>query len=172
VILLLTYRFADDSDVKLLASLRLDFLELVPTDDEYYEIRENLKDYFKTKLSTGQCVVMLAEDDAAIIGTGILFFYDTIPSVSNRTGRCGYIESLYVHPAYRRQKIGTLLLTKLVEFAREKECLAIMLNATEESKNLYSRHGFNAKDNYMIYEIPNKMLTKNSGPVHPNYVEI
>ncbi|WP_164880577.1 GNAT family N-acetyltransferase [Clostridium manihotivorum] len=169
---MLTYRFADDFDVKLLASLRLDFLELVPTDDEYYEIRENLKDYYKAKLSTGQCAVMLAEDDAAIIGNGILSFYDTVPSIDNRTGKCGYIESIYVHPDYRRQKIGTLILTKLVEFAREKECLAIILNATDDSKDLYSRHGFKSKDNYMIYEIPNKMLTKNVDPVHPNYVDI
>ncbi|MBK1812093.1 GNAT family N-acetyltransferase [Clostridium sp. YIM B02505] len=163
---MLSYRFTDEKDVHLLVSLRLDFLELIPTDENYYEIKENLKKYFEEKMANKSCVVMLAEDNAAIIGTGMLFFYDSVPSIKNKTGKSAHITNLYVHQSYRKQKIGTLILTKLVEFAREKECYDILLNASYDSKELFSRHGFKKEENSMIYEVPNKKLTKDTSELY------
>ncbi|GKU24888.1 GNAT family N-acetyltransferase [Clostridium folliculivorans] len=163
---MLSYRFADEKDVHLLVSLRLDFLELISTDEEYYELKENLKKYFEEKMHYESCVVMLAEDNAAIIGTGMLSFYDSIPSIKNKTGKSAHITNLYVHESYRKQKIGALLLTKLVEFAREKECYSISLNASDDSKDLFSRHVFKKVEGGMIYEVPNKKLIKDNSELY------
>jgi N-acetylglutamate synthase-like GNAT family acetyltransferase len=161
-----TYRFADDKDLHLLVSLRLDFLELIPTDDNYYEIKENLKRYFKENMKDESCVVILAEDNSAIIGAGMLSFYDSVPSIKNRTGKTANITNIYVHEAYRKQKIATLILTKLIEFAREKECYAILLNASDDSKELFSRHGFRKVENSMIYEVLNEKLIKDNSELY------
>ncbi|GFP76061.1 GNAT family N-acetyltransferase [Clostridium fungisolvens] len=163
---MLSYRFADEKDVNLLISLRLDFLELIPTDELYYDLKEELKNYFEEKMHNESCVVMFAEDNAAIIGTGMLLFYDSVPSIKNKTGKSAHLTNLYVHESYRKQKIGTLILTKLVEFAREKECYSILLNASDDSKELFSRHGFKKVKSSMIYEVPNEKLAKDTSELY------
>jgi GNAT superfamily N-acetyltransferase len=95
----------------------------------------------------------LAENENDLIGTGIMFFYDSVPSVSNLVGKNAYITSMFVNEQYRRQKIGSNVLTKLIELSKEKSCNAVMLNATEIGKKLYLKHGFINIENDMIYKI-------------------
>ena len=149
---MIRYRYADINDVNLLVSLRLKFLEVLPSDNCYQDIKSNIERYFKTKILSGECSVILAENEANVIGTGIIFYYDSVPSVSNVAGKNAYITSMYVHEQHRRQNIGSAILTKLVETAKEKNYHAVMLNATEIGKNLYQKHGFVAIENGMIYK--------------------
>lgn len=149
---MIIYRHADLNDVNLLVSLRLKFLEITPSDNCYREINANIERYFKTKILSGECVIILAENEADVIGTGIMFYYDSVPSVSNITGKNAYITSMYVHELYRRQKIGSTILNKLVETAKEKGYYVVMLNATEIGKKLYQKHGFEFIENGMIFQ--------------------
>lgn len=149
---MVTYRYAEINDVDLLVSLRLKFLKLVPSDSCYNELKTNIEIYFNETISRRECSVILAEDEFNIIGTGIIFYYDSVPSVSNIVGKNAYITSMYVHEQYRRQKIGSEILTRLIKIAKEKNCQAVMLNATEIGKKLYQRHGFVDIESGMIYK--------------------
>lgn len=142
MIYLITYREAQENDINLLMLLRLKFLEAVPSDTCYPELKENVESYFKAKISNGECVVILAENDVNSIGTGIMFYYDSVPSASNITGKSAYITCMYVDEPYRRQNIGSTILTKLIETAKENKCYNIKLSATDIGKKLYEKHGF------------------------------
>jgi N-acetylglutamate synthase and related acetyltransferases len=149
---MITYRFAGIDDVNLIVFLRLEFIEIVPSSNNYQELKTNIEDYFKTKLLRGQCTVVLAESESNVIGTGIMFYYDSVPSVSNIPGKNAYVTSMYVHENFRRQKVGSTILKKLLDTAKEKNYKTIMLNATELGKNLYEKQGFIDIKDAMIYK--------------------
>ena len=147
---MITYRFAEMKDLNLLISLRLEFLEVSSFNNNYQNIKINIEEYFKRKISSGECTVILAESDSNVVGTGIMFYYDSVPSVSNMTGKNAYITSMYVHEKFRRQKIGSTILTKLLNKAKELDYKVTMLNATDVGRNLYEKHGFTDINNGMI----------------------
>lgn len=149
---MITYRDAGLNDVDLLVLLRLNFLEVARSDDCFQKLEANIKDYFTEKLLRDECTVILAEDKSNVIGTGIVFFYDSVPSVSNPRGKNAYITSMYVNERYRRQGIGRTILSKLVETAKAKKCQAVLLSATETGKKLYLKHGFVDVKNNMVFK--------------------
>ena len=150
---MITYRFAGLNDLELLVTLRLKFIEADQEDNNYGEMKSNIEHYFKTKITNGECVVVLAEHKSEVIGTGILFFFDSVPSVSNMTGKNAYITSMYVEECYRRQQIGSTLLLKLLDIAKEKNYNTVLLNATELGKKLYEKHGFVKIEHNMVCKL-------------------
>lgn len=148
-----TYRDADNNDISLLVKLRLDFLKVSESDKDYNRLYTNLEEYFKNKLSNLESIAVLVENCQSIIGTGIIFFYDSVPSISNIEGKNAYISNLYVEEQFRRQKIGTQILTILIEKAKQNNCNTIFLHASEMGKKLYQSYGFKENENSMIYKI-------------------
>jgi GNAT superfamily N-acetyltransferase len=67
------------------------------------------KDYF-------HCFV--AEDENKTIIGYVTYFF----SYYTWTGKCLYMDDLYVKPEYRSNKTGTLLINKVIDFARSAEC--------------------------------------------------
>lgn len=62
--------------------------------------------------------VFVAESEASgIIGIAVYFF-----AYSTWVGKTLYLEDLYVKEAYRGQKVGSALLNKIFEVARETDC--------------------------------------------------
>ena len=74
----MNYRFADCSDIDLFVQLRLDFLEVVKENKKYDVIKENCQIYFHNAITEGLCDVILAEDEGQIVGTAIVFYYQSI----------------------------------------------------------------------------------------------
>ena len=55
--------------------------------------------------------------DGKIVGYSTYFFtYHTF------VGKCLYMDDLYISPEYRGQSIGTKLINKVIDFARENNC--------------------------------------------------
>lgn len=144
------YRFADRKDIRLLVSKRMEFLEVDEKNSDYEELEANCFLYFKKAMQEKECDIVLAEEDGMCVGTGIIFYYDSVPSVFNITGKNAYITSMYVQPEYRRIGIAQKILYKLIKAAYEKEYKIIMLNASEMGKPLYKKMGFVESKNGMI----------------------
>jgi GNAT superfamily N-acetyltransferase len=149
---MISYRFADIRDLNLLVSLRIEFLHVAVAHNNYQELKSNIEAYFKSKLLSKECTIILAESEANVIGTGIMFYYASVPSVFNITGKNEYITSMYVDEKFRRQNIGTTILLKLLKKAKEENYKAIMLNASEMGRKLYEKCGFIDINNSMIFE--------------------
>ena len=59
-----------------------------------------------------------------------------------RGGTVGIIEDIAVFESFRRQGIGRLIVTNLIENARNKKCFKLILDCKEDTKLFYEKIGF------------------------------
>lgn len=147
------YRMATKEDIDLLVTLRMDFINIQKDDDRYEEIRKNCYTYFNKAYANDSCDVVLAEENGRCIGTGIVFYYDSVPSPFNTTGKNSYITSMYVEPGYRKQGIGTEILNRVIECAKKRDVTVIFLSASELGRPLYLKQGFMDSKNGMLLDL-------------------
>lgn len=146
----MNYRFAEIWDIDLLVSQRLRFIEVDESGEECDCIKENCYIYFETALKDESCDAIFAEEDGKIVGTGIIFYYASVPSCANPTGKNAYVTSLYVEPDFRGWGIARAIMERLIEKAESRGYKVIMLNASEMGKPLYEKMGFAEIHNGMI----------------------
>lgn len=146
------YRIATINDIDLLVYQRLKFIEVEENSNDYNTIRNNCCMYFKKAIGDNTCDVILAEKGAKCVGTGIIFYYDSVPSTFNPTRKNAYITSMFVEQDHRCQGIGTTILEMLVEKAEIRGYQVIMLNASDMGKPIYKKLGFVEIKNGMILD--------------------
>lgn len=146
------YRTACIADIDLLVSERLNFIKVKESDVEYETIRNNCYHYFEKAITENLCDILLAEDQGECIGTGIIFYYLSVPSTFNSTGKNAYITSVYVKTEYRRQGIGSTILKGLINNSKLRGYDIIMLNTSEMGKPMYHKMGFTESHNGMIFD--------------------
>lgn len=147
------YRMATKEDIDLLVTLRMDFINIQKDDDRYEEIRKNCYTYFNKAYANDSCDVVLAEENGRCIGTGIVFYYDSVPSPFNTTGKNSYLTSMYVDPDYRRNGIGTAILEQVIACAKRRGVTAMFLSASELGRPLYEKRGFTDNKNGMMLDL-------------------
>ena len=86
----------------------------------------------------------IAEADGRIVGTGVL-------SVN---GSVGWIGTIWVETAWRRQGVGMALTEATVDAAEAAGCRTLLLVATEAGRPLYEKIGFEVQTSYRILEAP------------------
>lgn len=149
----ITYRNATIDDLDFLVESRLDFIHISYTDENYKLIKSNLYLYFEHGLKESQCDIILAEVASSVIGTGIIFYYNSVPSLFNPWGKNAYITSIFVNENYRRQGIASIILDKLIKTALLKEYHIFMLQETDMGKPLYEKYGFHEGKKGMILKL-------------------
>ena len=138
-------RLATLDDIQKLVELRIKFLKEVridsPTDglDEYREVMSN---YLKKEMPSGNFIAWLAITNNEIIATSGLITIQRQPQLWNMSGQEVYIMNMYTKPEWRRKGIGTAILEKLIDEARNRGVEAIKLHATPMGKALYEKRGF------------------------------
>ncbi|MBQ9928384.1 MAG: GNAT family N-acetyltransferase [Lachnospiraceae bacterium] len=148
-----TYRLATQDDIDLLVEQRLDFIQVSENSSDYEMIKASCYAYFEKALLHQTCDVVLAEESGVCIGTGIAFYYDSVPSILNPAGKNAYITSMYVKPEYRCAGIGNNILMRIIECAKEKDYNIIMLNASTMGRPMYEKVGFTEIRGGMILEV-------------------
>lgn len=149
------YRFASAADIPLLTDQRLRFLEIAKTNPDHASMQQNLLRYFNDAFAADTIDVLLAETGGQCIGTGIVFYYQSVPSTFNPEGKNAYLTSMYVAPEYRRQGVATAMVNRLMDKAKHRGYPVIMLNASEMGRPLYEKLGFRDIQNGMILDIRN-----------------
>ncbi len=148
------YRLATSDDLDLLVAMRLEFINVHAENEKYEELRKNCYSYFFNKaFKEGACDVVLAEEYGTCIGTGIVFYYDSVPSLFNPTGKNSYVTSMYVAPCYRCRGIGTEILERVIECAKKRGVTAMFLSASEMGRPLYEKRGFTDSKNGMMLDL-------------------
>lgn len=154
----MNYRYADKRDIDFLVKSRLEFTyemrnkQMETSSQEYEKLKENCERYFQCALAEDTCDVILAEEDGKCVGTGIIFYYFSVPSAFNMEGKNAYITSLYVKPEYRKQGIGNTILKRLIQSASRRGYDIVMLSASELGKPMYEKLGFREIENNMIFD--------------------
>ncbi|MGF7145868.1 putative N-acetyltransferase YhbS [Anaerotaenia torta] len=148
----MNYRTADIKDLNLLVKERLDFIKINEKDIRYETVYNNCCQYFEKAIKEDMCDIILAEEEGECIGTGIIFYYLSVPSAFNMAGKNAYITSMYVKAEYRRGGIGTTILKELIHKAAQKGYEIIMLSASDMGRPLYYKMGFIESKNGMILD--------------------
>ena len=85
-------------------------------------------------------VYLVAEVDGKIVSACVLVIIDNL---TRNAAPYALIENVVTHPDYRRRGIGTRLLTRAQEIAREKGCYkAMLLSGRKEAIPFYENTGF------------------------------
>ena len=105
-----------------------------------------VKQYIKFGYNTN-IYVLEDEEKKKIIGYGAIYidykFYRNCKNV-------GHIEDIIIDEEYRGQGLSKLIITKLLECAKEKECYKIILNCKDEYVGYYQKMGFQLDGNTMV----------------------
>jgi glucosamine-phosphate N-acetyltransferase len=86
--------------------------------------------------------ILVVELDNNIIGTGTLFIEQKLTY-----GGCkmGHIENILIDEMFRGKKYGEIIVTHLLNLAKENGCYRADLNCSSELEQFYKKNNFNQK---------------------------
>lgn len=80
------------------------------------------RQYYRKHIADGTHIAFVAEEDGVQCGCGEIRFTNEPPSPDNPTGLCADITEIYVREPFRDQDTETLILNRLIEEARSRDC--------------------------------------------------
>lgn len=150
------FRFATVDDAELLAQLRVAMRAeretLPPPADEKAFLKANI-DYFRSALSDGSYVGIVAEEAGTPAANGGICFHIHPPSYAVPNGKSACLLNMYTRPDFRGRGLAGQILEKLVEHARKAQCCKVFLNASDMGKPLYLKFGFKEVANEMVFDL-------------------
>tara|TARA_Y100001968_G_C19352264_1_gene715266 strand:- start:386 stop:808 length:423 start_codon:yes stop_codon:yes gene_type:complete len=79
----------------------------------------------------------VAVEGEKVVGYGSIFF-----AIKIRGGKMGHIDEIAVDVNYRHRGIGTLLVKKLCEIAKEENCYKVFLVTNKDNIKFYEKNNF------------------------------
>ncbi len=139
------FRFADVTDIELLASSRIEVLRAanqLSDSVDMSEVELESRKYYEKAFEDGSHTAILVMEGDTVIGAGGISYYEVMPTYHNPSGKKAYIMNMYTKPEYRRQGIAYKTLDLLVQDAKRRGITAISLEATDTGRPLYEKYGF------------------------------
>ncbi len=104
-------------------------------------LEDGSRKYFLRKIESDDTMVLVAEAEGTVAGTGLMIFIER-PPASNPIGIEAYITNMYTVPEWRRRGIAFSLVSEMTAAAKAKGIRRVWLRATEMGKPVYERAGF------------------------------
>lgn len=145
-------RRADHSDMDILKSLRLSYIEEdmgMPEEPVRSIMEKQMAAYMEAHLGV-DFFAFLAFIGEEAAGTAFLCVQEKPANPNFPTGRTGTVMNVLVKKEYRGQGIGTKLMEELIQTAKGLSLSYLELLATKEGKGLYERVGFQAHESRYI----------------------
>jgi ribosomal protein S18 acetylase RimI-like enzyme len=146
---MIEYKIAEQEDIDLLMSSRLEMLKVVNDLPDSYEFNDEMVKYCRDYFVKGNQTTVLAID-GKVIGCATLSYIDIMPTFSHPTGKRAHLMNVYTNSSYRRQGIAMHMLNILFEEAKQKGVTEISLDATESGRPLYEKCGFTGSEECMV----------------------
>ena len=144
-------RPAVSRDVPALARLRYEFRAAhdspVEAKDDFLARCSVWMDARLVSGSSWRC--WIAEEGGRAVGTIWLQRIEKLPNPVAEAESHGYVSSLYVVPSSRGAGLGSRLLGVCLEACQAGEMDAVILWPTPQSRSLYLRHGFAAREDLL-----------------------
>ncbi len=144
-------RLATPDDVEILADAWYAMLEedrlLAPQVDPGW--RSCVTADFRTGISVGSHLWIVAEEDGRIIATGAAFFRGGRSSIA-LTGLTATLAGVYTFPDHRRRGFARAIVGRLIELCRTRGCRIIRLRASDQGRPLYEQLGFVRGDEMVL----------------------
>lgn len=142
---MVVYRWAGIEDLETLLSLRMGALRAVfsfKKDVDFPSLEKSNRAYYERHLSDGSHAALLVSDGSKIVGTGAVCFEEELPSPDNPSGKCAYFMNVYVLPEERGRGLGTEIMMRLLDRAREEGADKLYLESTPLGRPIYYKLGF------------------------------
>ncbi len=100
------------------------------------QVRNSLEQMRRERESFG---FFVAEEDGKVLGAAVYFF-----AYYTWVGKSLYLDDLYVRPEHRRKKVGSMLLKRVFELAKQEKCKRLRLLVLDWNKDaisFYRAHG-------------------------------
>ena len=130
--------------------IKLSSLKKTHLDEVYNLISKNISSFkplnknrekiFKSLIKQKNCFYIVASYSNKIIGFGSL-----LTVIKVRGSNQGLIEDIVVDKNYRRKKIGSLIINKLIKLAKIKKCYKVILQTEKRGLIFYKKLGFKEK---------------------------
>jgi N-acetylglutamate synthase-like GNAT family acetyltransferase len=141
----LVYRKLCCNDTDLFIKLRLDFIYEFHKDvgeTEKDKLKISLRNYFESHIGNNDFIGVICEYNGKIISAAYLIIGEWPANRTFINGKIGTILNVYTYPKYRKNGIGTNVIKKIIEEAKEQNVSIINLLATEDGENVYKKLGF------------------------------
>jgi GNAT superfamily N-acetyltransferase len=138
-----TFRVAVLSDLPVVVRLIEALVDEIGPPAVADRVRVLLPEDLKRALSSPQVRIFLAEHDGTAIGLSRGDILTTDPVFRLRPDhRCGYVDQMYVVPAYRDRGIGHVLLRQCEDWFRGQGITHFLLHAAPKAIRFYVRRGY------------------------------
>jgi len=141
----LTFRKLDCNDTELFIKLRLDFINEFHKDideTEKEKLRKSLKSYFERHIEANDFIGIICENNEKVISAAFLIMGEWPANRKFINGKIATLLNVYTYPEFRKNGIGTNLLKRLIEAAKNQNVSIINLLATEDGERVYKKLGF------------------------------
>ncbi len=138
-----TLRAATPADLAVVVALIEELIVELGPIEAAEEIRSRLEGDIVTALAAAEVRVFLAEADGVVIGVGRADLLTGDPIFRLRADqRCGYVDQMYVSPAYRQAGVGRALLAACEDWFRSLGVTYCLLHAAPRAVDFYARAGY------------------------------
>lgn len=138
------------SDVGALAELRYNFrVSLREAAEPRATFVKRCSDWMRDRLNGQSWLAWLAVQGDTLVGCVWLQPIEKIPNPVVEPELHAYITNFYVVPELRGRGVGGEMLTLALDWCREQQVDSVFLWPTEQSRSLYERHGFAARNALM-----------------------
>ncbi len=141
----MNYRRATVEDLSQLAELRWDFRleggDEIPVVGKS-EFIDSCTSFLKLRLENGSYVYWIAEDDVEIVAHIFVHKIDLVPRPCRIHDQFGYITNNYTKPGLRGRGIGSQLMTRVIEWARQEDLELLIVYPSETSIAYYGAGRF------------------------------
>lgn len=147
-----TYRLAVESDAPVLAEMRWtwrtgeDGGRAVVSRERYLD---QCAAFVRQGLAEGSWICWVAEVEGQIVSHIFVRRVRKVPKPNRLHDEIGYVTNVYTRPAYRGQGIGSALLERVVQWAKDRELDVLFVWPSEQAVPFYERAGFRA-DNEIL----------------------
>ena len=146
------YRMATGKDITQLAKLRWDFREEDGSEHPVVGRGEFIvvcSKFLKRGLESGYHTYWIAEQAGEVISQIFIHRIDLVPRPCKIRDQFGYITNNYTKPEYRNKGIGSELMKRVKQWAKDEDMELLIVYPSEEAMTFYERAGFSAENDVL-----------------------
>lgn len=119
---------------------------LIETYKEVWSISEISEETLEEWRRNNNFMIVAEDELGNIVGTCTLHLQKKF---IRNGGIAGFIEDVVVREPFRGKNIGSMIIQKAIELAKEKKCYKLVLSCFNERVDFYERNGFFRESNSM-----------------------
>jgi N-acetylglutamate synthase-like GNAT family acetyltransferase len=145
-------RRAELPDIDQLVAMRRDFTFEGEEGLERSEYEDECRSFLAAAIECGHWQIWVAAIDGRIVSHVYLALVDKVPRPIREHRRISYLTNVYTRPEFRGSGIGSRLLERAQEAAREADVELMLVWPSEDSTDFYRQHGFASSGEPLVWE--------------------